>query len=84
MNRLMLDYNVLYIVLVALGLVFFGAVFLSTRPSQRAKPVRIDAWMGREVVWFVIVIVILLGSIAATMASVISSCTAKTSETSRS
>ena len=67
MNRLMLDYNVLYIVLVALGLVFFGAVFLSTRPAQRAKPVKIDAWMGREVVWFVIVIVILLGSIAATI-----------------
>jgi cytochrome c oxidase subunit 2 len=64
MNRLMLDYNVLYIVLVAAGLVFFGAVFLSTRPAQRAKPVKIDAWMGREVVWFVIVIVILLGSIA--------------------
>ena len=67
MNRLMLDYNVLYIVLVAAGLVFFGAVFLSTRPAQRAKPVKIDAWMGREVVWFVIVIVILLGSIAATI-----------------
>ena len=40
MNRLMLDYNVLYIVLVAAGLVFFGAVFLSTRPAQRAKPVK--------------------------------------------
>ena len=67
MNRLMLDYNVLYIVLVAAGLVFFGAVFLSTRPAQRAKPVKIDAWMGREVVWLVIVIVILLGSVAATI-----------------
>ena len=67
MNRLMLDYNVLYIVLVAAGLVFFGAVFLSTRPAQRAKPVRIDAWMGREVVWFAVVIVILVGSLAATI-----------------
>jgi cytochrome c oxidase subunit 2 len=67
MNRLMLDYNVLYIVLVAAGLAFFGAVFLSTRPAQRAKPVRIDAWMGREVVWFAVVIVILVGSLAATI-----------------
>jgi cytochrome c oxidase subunit 2 len=67
MNRLMLDYNVLYIVLVVAGLVFFGAIFLSTRPEQRAKPARVDAWMGREVAWFAIVIVILLGSLAATI-----------------
>jgi cytochrome c oxidase subunit 2 len=67
MNRLMLDYNVLYIVLVAASLVFFGVVFRSTRPAQRAKPVRIDAWMGREVVWFAVVVVILLGSVAATI-----------------
>jgi cytochrome c oxidase subunit 2 len=67
MNRLMLDYNVLYVVLVAAGLVFFGAVFLSTRPAQRAKPVKIDAWMGREVVWFAVVVVILVGSLAATI-----------------
>jgi len=67
MNRLMLDYNVLYIVLFVAGLVFFGAIFLSTRPAQRAKPARVDAWMGREVAWFAIVIVILLGSLAATI-----------------
>ena len=50
MNRLMLDYNVLYIVLVAVGLVFFGAVFLSTRPAQRAKPVKKDRSIGERVV----------------------------------
>lgn len=67
MNRLMLDYNVLYIVLVAAGLMFFGWIFLSTRPAQRAKPARVDAWMGREVAWFAVVVVILVGSIAATI-----------------
>lgn len=67
MNRLMLDYNVLYIVLVVAGLVFFAAIFLSTRPAQRAKPASVDRWMGREVAWFAIVIVILLGSVAATI-----------------
>jgi cytochrome c oxidase subunit II len=67
MNRLMLDYNVVYILLVAAGLIFFAAIFLSTRPAQRAKPARVDAWLGREVAWFAIVIVILLGSIAATI-----------------
>ena len=67
MNRLMLDYDVLYIVLVVAGLVFFGAIFLSTRPAQRAKPARVEAWMGREVAWFAIVVVILIGGVAATI-----------------
>jgi cytochrome c oxidase subunit 2 len=67
MNRLMLDYNVLYTLLVVAGLVFFAAIFLSTRPAQRAKPAGLDGWMGREVAWFAIVIVILLGSLAATI-----------------
>jgi cytochrome c oxidase subunit II len=68
MNRLMLDYNVLYIVLVVAGLVFFGAIFLSTRPAQRSKPASVDRWMGREVAWFAILIVVLAGSLAATIA----------------
>ena len=34
MNRLMLDYNVLYIVLVVAGLVFFAAIFLSTASAK--------------------------------------------------
>jgi cytochrome c oxidase subunit 2 len=67
MNRLMLDYDVLYIVLVVAGLVFFGAIFLSTRPAQRAKPARVEAWMGREAAWFAIVVVILIGGVAATI-----------------
>jgi len=67
MNRLMLDYNVVYVVLVAAGLAFFGAVFLSTRPAQRAKQPSVDAWLGREVAWFAVVIVLLLGAVAATI-----------------
>jgi len=45
----------------------YGATVLTPRPAQRAKPARVDAWMGREVAWFAIVIVILLGSLAATI-----------------
>jgi cytochrome c oxidase subunit 2 len=77
MNRLMLDYDVLYIVLVVAGVAFFGTIFLSTRPSQRAKPARVEAWMGREVAWFAIVVVILVGGVAATIGNTPWSASAK-------
>jgi cytochrome c oxidase subunit 2 len=73
----MLDYDVLYIVLVVAGVAFFGAIFLSTRPSQRAKPARVEAWMGREVAWFAIVVVILVGGVAATIGNTPWSASAK-------
>lgn len=70
MNHLMLEYNLLYIGLVILGLAFFGFIFLSTRSSARAKPMSVDAWKRREAVWLAVVVVILLGSLAATITNV--------------
>jgi cytochrome c oxidase subunit 2 len=66
----MLEYNLLYIALVALGLVFFGFIFASTRPSARAKPISVDAWKRREGLWLGVILVILLASLFATITKV--------------
>jgi len=66
-NHLMVVYNVIYLALLALGLVFFAMIFLSTRPSARAKPISVSAWKRRENGWMYVVMLALLAALAATI-----------------
>jgi cytochrome c oxidase subunit II len=66
-NHLMVVYNLIYVVLVVAGLGFFAMIFLSTRPSARAKPISVAAWKRRENGWMYVVMLALLAALAATI-----------------
>jgi cytochrome c oxidase subunit II len=63
----MVVFNLIYVGLVIVGLAVFGVIFLSTRASARAKPMDVSRWKRRENAWFVVVILALLASVAATI-----------------
>lgn len=67
MNRTMVVFNLIYLGLVVLGLAVFAIIFLSTRAKARAKPMNAARWKRRENVWFVVVMIALVGSAAATI-----------------
>ena len=67
MNRTMVVFNLIYLGLVVIGLVIFATIFLSTRAKARAKPMNIARWKRRENVWFGVVVVALIGAVAATI-----------------
>ena len=48
MHNTMRLYNLIYLGLVAVGLVIFAVVFLSTRDKARARKLDISAWKRRE------------------------------------
>jgi cytochrome c oxidase subunit 2 len=63
----MRNYNLLYLALVAVGLVVFAVVFLSTRPKARERKLDVAAWKRRENVWFVVVALGLTAAVASTI-----------------
>jgi cytochrome c oxidase subunit II len=69
MNKTMVVFNLIYLGAILIGLAMFAIVFLSTRKSQREKPVSIAAWKRRENAWFYVVIIGLIGALAATIFS---------------
>lgn len=67
MHPTMVVYNLIYLALVALGLAFLGHVFLSTRPSVRARRLDVAGWKRRETGWFFVVLALLAVFVAATI-----------------
>jgi cytochrome c oxidase subunit 2 len=67
MNKTMVVFNLIYLGLVAVGLVIFAIVFLSTREKVRSRPLDIAAWKRREGAWLYIVIAALVAALAATI-----------------
>ena len=63
----MLVYNLIYVVLVVIGLGFFSMIFLSTRKGAREKPITVSAWKRRENTWMYVVILALVAALAATI-----------------
>jgi cytochrome c oxidase subunit II len=63
----MVVFNLIYVGLVVVGVITFSVIFLSTRASARAKPMDVSRWKRRENTWFVIVILALVASVAATI-----------------
>jgi cytochrome c oxidase subunit 2 len=63
----MVFYNLIYLGLVAVGVVIFAVVFLSTRQRSRDKDMDVSAWKRRENAWLVIVAIGLTGVLAATI-----------------
>ncbi len=63
----MVAFNLVYIGLCLVGLGIFGVIFLSTRSSQRDKPMSVSRWKRRENAWFWIVVVALAAALAATI-----------------
>jgi cytochrome c oxidase subunit 2 len=63
----MVVYNLVYLGLVGVGVLFFAVIFLSTRPAARAKPVSVAGWKRRENAWLYVVIAALLAALAATI-----------------
>jgi len=66
-NDTMRLYNLIYLGLVAVGLVIFAFVFLSTRQKARERKLDVAAWKRRENVWFVVVAVGLAVVVASTI-----------------
>jgi cytochrome c oxidase subunit 2 len=67
MNRTMVVFNLIYIAFCVVGLAIFAVIFLSTRKGQREKPMSVSKWKKRENVWFFVVLVALIGALAATI-----------------
>jgi cytochrome c oxidase subunit II len=67
MNDVMVFYNLLYLSLVAIGLVLFAIIFLSTRPRARERKLDVNAWKRRENVWFLVVALGLTAAVASTI-----------------
>ena len=63
----MVVFNLIYVGLVIVGLAVFAVIFLSTRASARAKPMDVSRWKRRENTWFVVVVLMLVASVAATI-----------------
>jgi len=63
----MVVFNLIYVGLVIVGLAVFAVIFLSTRESARAKPMDVSRWKRRENTWFVVVVLMLVASVAATI-----------------
>jgi cytochrome c oxidase subunit 2 len=51
----MVFYNLLYLALVAVGVVIFGVIFLSTRRKAREKRLDVATWKRRENAWLAVV-----------------------------
>lgn len=67
MNDRMVFYNLIYLGLVAIGIVVFAVVFLSTRQKARDKRINVAAWKRRENGWLAIVGIGLTLVVAATI-----------------
>ena len=59
MNNVMVAYNIVYVVITAIGVSLFGLIFLSTRRKAREKPMNVSSWKKRENVWFIVVVLAL-------------------------
>jgi cytochrome c oxidase subunit II len=67
MNSTMVAFNLVYIGACLIGLAIFAWIFLSTRKSERSKPMSVSRWKRRENVWFWVVVVGLTAALAATI-----------------
>jgi cytochrome c oxidase subunit II len=67
MNDTFVAYNLIYLGLVAIGLVIFAVVFLSTRKREGKEQLDVSAWKRRENVWLIVVALALSAAVAATI-----------------
>ena len=67
MNRTMVVFNLIYLGFCVVGLSIFAVIYLSTRKSQREKPMSVSKWKKRENVWFFVVLASLAVAVVATI-----------------